>query len=260
MTQLGDLRLLAMGYDLADPEDRRRSAAALAAFYRDLVATIAPEITAEIGAFDATFSKEMKRRLPQLRAVAFEANPYNYEAMARAARAAGVDYVHSAVGEVNGAVTFNIQAAYAGQPMARVKGEDSLLLRTAPGLTYEAVTVPSTTADRFFSRPSYADGRICLWIDVEGASSMVLSGAGETLARTQAVLIEVEDYPHWSGQWLSGQVDRFLTGAGFTPVARDFEYETQYNLVYVREELTRPAWFDLMATGFYSSLSRGAPR
>ena len=112
MSRLSDLRFLAACFDLADPNERKRSAGELTSLYLDLVTAINPDVTVEIGAFDASFSQAIKQRLPQVRAVAFEANPYNFEEVASRVAAAGIEYVHKAVSDVDGTVTFNIMAAY----------------------------------------------------------------------------------------------------------------------------------------------------
>jgi len=255
MSRLSDLRFLAACFDLADPNERKRSAGELTSLYLDLVTAINPDVTVEIGAFDASFSQAIKQRLPQVRAVAFEANPYNFEEVASRVAAAGIEYVHKAVSDVDGTVTFNIMAAYGDDRFPRVKGNDSLLQRTAPGVAYEQVAVPSVTADTFFGQAEFAACRPCLWIDVEGAASKVLEGAANVLARTRSVLIEVEDYPHWEGQWLSQDVDAVLASHGLTPVARDFEYENQFNIVYVDSSTIDAHWLDLLLTRYYSRIA-----
>jgi len=256
MSRLGDLRFLATCFDLSDPEERGRSARLLAGFYSDLVTAIKPELVAEIGAFDASFSRDIKRRLPNTHAIAFEANPYNYEAFAPDAAAAGVEYVHAAVSDAVGSVTFNIIASYGDQKFTRVKGVDSLLQRTAAGVTYEQVTVPATTADVVLGHSRFATGSVCLWIDVEGAVEKVLRGATQTLHKAKSIMVEVEDYAQWEGQWLSANVDAMLAEYGFSPIARDFEYEHQYNVVYVTADVMSNFWYDQHLTRFFSALRK----
>jgi FkbM family methyltransferase len=256
MSRLGNLRFLATCFDLLDPEERGRSARLLAGFYSDLVTAIKPEVVAEIGAFDASFSREIKRRLPDTHAIAFEANPYNYETFAPDAVAAGVEYVHTAVSDSAGFATFNIIASHGDQQFARVKGVDSLLQRTFTGVTYEQVAVPATTADIVFGQSRFATGRVCLWIDVEGAIEKVLRGATQTLYKAQSIMVEVEDYAQWEGQWLSANVDAVLAEYGFFPIARDFEYEHQYNVIYVKTEVTSNFWYDQHLTQFFSALRK----
>lgn len=48
------------------------------------------------------------------------------------------------------------------------------------------------------------------------------------------IYIEVEDFQKWKGQWLSFDVMKHLILNGFIPIARDFEYEMQYNIIFIK--------------------------
>jgi FkbM family methyltransferase len=257
MARLNELRWLASNFNLSDPAERSRSTQRLMALYFDLMMEIRPTVTAEIGAFDASFSQEMKRRLPEVHAVAFEANPYNFEACGGAAREASVEYLHMAIADRDGEITFNVIAGQGDQKFPQVKGNDSLLQRNVGNVDYEQVVVPAITANRFFGAPRFADSRISMWIDVEGAAGQVLQGATEVFDRTQSLLIEVEDIQFWTDQWLSKSVDAFLEARGFVPIARDFEYDYQYNLLYVNPQVLDLPRFDFVMTDYFSKLGAG---
>jgi FkbM family methyltransferase len=256
MPSLDDLRALAACFDLEVPEERKRSAAALRSLFIDLVCELGPPLTAEIGAFDADFSRTIKRRLPQTRALAFEANPYNHSAMSPAAKADGVDYRHMALSDQDGTAMFNIVAQYGADRYSQVKGNDSLLQRTLDGIVYEKVEVPSARADTVFGAPDLAGQRACLWVDVEGAAGAVLEGAQQLLRRTDAILIEVEHHRYWENQWLAGDVDAALQSAGLRPAARDFEYEHQHNLVYVSPAAASLGAYDFLMCRYFSAIGR----
>jgi FkbM family methyltransferase len=258
MPRLTDLRSIASHFELSDPAERSRSTTALMALYFDLLMEIRPTVTVEIGAFDASFSLEMKRRLPEVHAVAFEANPYNFAVCNAGALEASVEYLHMAVADVDGAITFNVIAGQGDQRFPQVKGNDSLLQRNVANVEYEQVTVPATTANRFFSQPRFLDSRFSMWIDVEGAAGKVLQGATEVFDRTQSLLIEVEEMQFWTDQWLCRQVDAFLERHGFVPVARDFEYDYQYNVLYVKQPVMDLPRFDYLMSDYFSKI--GAAR
>jgi FkbM family methyltransferase len=224
--------------------------------YFDLLMEIRPSVTVEIGAFDASFSLEMKRRLPEVHAVAFEANPYNFQVCSANALAASVEYLHMAVADLDGEITFNVIAGQGEQKFPQVKGNDSLLQRNVANVDYEQVTVPATTANRFFNQPRFIDSRFSLWIDVEGAAGKVLQGATEVFGRTQSLMIEVEEVQFWTDQWLSRAVDGFLERYGFVPIARDFEYEYQYNVLYVKPPVLDLPRFDHVMTDYFSKAGR----
>ena len=51
-------------------------------------------------------------------------------------------------------------------------------------------------------------------------------------------MVEVEEQPFWGSEhWLRRQVVSYLFDLGLVPVARDFEYRYQYNILFVRAEL-----------------------
>ena len=226
MARLAGLRSTAGHFNLADPTERHRSTQRLMELYFDLLMEIRPSVTAEIGAFDASFSLEMKRRLPEVHAVALEANPYNFAARSAKALEAGVDYLHTAIADRDGALPFSVMTSYGDRRFPQVKGNDSLLRRNLADVDYEEVVVPATTAKRFFGQPRFLDSRISLWIDVEGAAGKVLRGATEVFGRIQSLLIEVEEIQFWTDQWSSRSVDAFLEQYGFVPVARDSNINT----------------------------------
>ena len=76
-----------------------------------------------------------------------------------------------------------------------------------------------------------------MWVDVEGATKQVLGGGARTLKATQIAIVEVEDQEIWEGQWKAGQVISAMLDAGLVPVARDFEFKGQYNIVFLNRRL-----------------------
>jgi len=67
----------------------------------------------------------------------------------------------------------------------------------------------------------------------------VLKGGANLLddSRCSAVKVEVEERMFWMNQKTAGDVNKFLTQFGFIPVSRDIEYEQQYNVIYLKQEL-----------------------
>src|SRR5690606_1931441 len=142
----------AANYDLFDFNERLRSHHDLVRLFNSLINVFKPGLFVEAGAFWAEASRDIKRRLPQTRVVAFEANPYNY-AMCTAEvdyEAAGVEYVHTALSSKPGDVTFKVPTSKNNEPMDKTMGRASILERTDAKFTHEMVTVPGTTLDAFF--------------------------------------------------------------------------------------------------------------
>lgn len=218
---------------------RARSAVHLDEFYFRLATIAQPSLFVEVGAYKAEASLRMKGSLPDCRVVAFEANPHNHRHLAPSIESAnpGIEYLHYAVADGPNELTFNLRREVDGAQMREITGNSSLLRRTAEDTTYQQIRVPATTLDDFFG--SYTGGPACTWIDVEGASGAVLSGGSQFLSACKVVKIEVEETPMWRGQWLSLDVIEHFLAAGFQPMARDIEFENQFNLVFVENEFAR---------------------
>lgn len=236
------LQSLAAHFDLYGAQGRARSAAVLRKLFFGLVKDIQPRVFVEAGANDGQTSvdiRQMFATMPELtgpsRVVAFEANPYNFKHYGdkRDFASQGVEYLNLAVTNVPGPVTFQVRTSVGGSVTGPLTGRNSLLKRANEEATYEEVTVDGTTLDVFFANEG---GPFALWIDVEGASRQVLTGAESVLARADVVLIEVEDAAVWEGQWLTDEVAVYLDSLGLIAVARDFEYRSQHNELFVRDE------------------------
>lgn len=218
---------------------RNDSAAYLDRFFHELVNLSAPELFIEAGAFKAEASRRVKHDHPGCDVVAFEANRYNHDAMDTEFKfaALGIDYLNLAVSDQPGEVTFHLRTTVNGEPEDKVTGNSSLLTRTDPNIEYEEMRVRAVSLDSHFS--AGMPKRTVMWIDVEGASGPLLQGADSVLTHTDVIMIEVEEYQHWAGQWLSLDVLTHLIGAGFVPLARDIEYENQFNIVFASAEFAR---------------------
>lgn len=236
------LRLLASHYSNMD-RGRADSAAYVTQYFHSLVDLVSPDLFVEAGAYRADASREIKARHPDCRVIAFEANPYNHAEYRDALgfAEAGIDYLNLALTDEPGPVTFHLRARQDGQELRKVTGNSSLLRRTDASTEYEEVTVEGVTLDGHLAREEFTSA--ALWIDVEGATRLVLQGATRTLERAKLVLIEVEETGMWEDQWRSLDVLEFFLAAGFVPVTRDIEYDHQYNLLFVSSELYRRSEF-----------------
>jgi FkbM family methyltransferase len=199
-----------------------------------------PDVFIEAGAHNAATSVKLRGLVPEARVIAFEANPHNHTKFA--ARhdfgALGVEYRLQALTDAVGPVTFKVLVQEGGVARKPDSGRSSLLARDGVAARYEDVTVPGTTLDAALEGVA---GRVALWVDVEGAAQKVLGGAAASLARTDVMMIEVETRPYWQGQWLHTDICAHLMGLGLVPVARDFEYRYQFNLLFLRPEaLAKP--------------------
>jgi FkbM family methyltransferase len=169
---------------------------------------------------------------------AFEANPHTHGAFLRrlSRRAPSLHYHHLAISDADGEATFQIRLSPSGQPK-RKAANNSLLPREDPNVEYETVTVPASRLDSFLARNGLAEKSFSAWIDVEGALGKVTAGFGTALKSCLSLLVEVEEKRFWQDQMLVQDVMAYMDGQGMVPVARDFEYRHQYNLVYLRKDV-----------------------
>lgn len=238
-----DLLLLqqAKTADVASRQGRRASRDRLQVLFQTLQMILRPEMTLEIGAFDARFSRQMATK--GVRAYAFEANPYNYRKFSSQINKLNLplSYLHLAMSDVDGEATFEVKTTINGQTVEPVSGNNSLLRRSADRgeIGYETVTVPSTTLAGFLKQEKLGDLNFSAWIDVEGALSKVLGGFGKAMKNCLSVIVELEELPYWNGQMLYDEAIRWFIGQGFLPVARDFESPHQFNVIFLKAELLR---------------------
>jgi FkbM family methyltransferase len=228
-----------MRLDLAGTEERQHTTVDLIEFFFDLVEAAAVERFVEAGAKDATASIRASRELGIESVVAFEANPFTHRRFVESVRRAGVGYEQLALSDTQGSVSINVRLRPDGSPSA--DGQASLLLRHDNPPGHESVVVDAVRLDDYFA--CSPGGRVAMWVDVEGASSVVLRGADRLLEETDVVMIEVEEVPLWDGQeWTRREVVASLGDRGLVPIARDRQSRLQFNIVFVRRDrLGEPA-------------------
>ena len=200
--------------------------------FRTIARQTDPTLSLEIGAFEASFSRWVRRELPAARAVAFEANPMVWAHHREEVASTGVEYLNLAIGPDNGPVTLHVPRDFDGRARDPVNRMASLgsNLRSEEQVTVEVPGVRLDDAVRLGD-----DDRLVAWIDVEGALGAVLPGSRETLGRAAAVYVEVEAEPIWDGQWLDGDVLEWFAGIGMVPLLRDRQRREQYNVLLVPE-------------------------
>lgn len=217
--------------------------AALDVFF-DLIAMKKPETFCDIGANKGEAGRRALARVPGMKVFGFEANPKIHSRYKKVNVDSGVFWINTAVADQNGKLVLYIPKVLAralkGQNLVServVEAEDtgkSSLLKRDENAEYEAVEVPAVALDKFLEEHAPV-GRVALWIDVEGAASLVLKGAAATLVRTDIIIVEVEGFSFWQNQALVMQVLDTLYAAGFVPVLRDREYhDAQFNIIFLR--------------------------
>ena len=219
----------------------RNNNAAFVECYLEMCERISPQVSFEIGAREANFSRQLKTRCPQTTTYAFEANPYVYEQF-REAVSAGILYVNEAISCDSASREFFIPLVFSRPHgllrLANTNPTSSLKLRKGDGVEYESVICKCDTLDSWHERLGWPTS--VLWIDVEGAVGEVIQGAARSLGScVQCVFVELEKSAGWKDQWLAPHVVGAMNKFGFIALVRDCETPWQYNQIFVREQAVK---------------------
>lgn len=220
---------------------------ALADQFFAAVSKLEPPIFCDIGANKGDAALRAKRILPNAAIHAFEANPKIHAAFAAAPTSMDIGWHNLAVTDETGPVDIFVPRRIShilkrGRLLKQDHRESAdtgkgSLLRRNEEADYDHHVVSGITLDGFLEGAA-PKGDVALWIDVEGAASLVFDGATKTLERTQIILVEVEGYKFWEGQSGASGVFQKLIQSGFTPVCRDREYgDFQCNALFIRNDL-----------------------
>ena len=99
----------------------------------------------------------------------------------------------------------------------------------------------SIRGDTFIENKFKNKNKIALWIDVEGAQSEILHSLLRAFAQgiISSVYIEVEKTPLWLEQkMLDTDIIEFMHKHNFSQFLRDNEDYTQYNIIFVNNNIT----------------------
>lgn len=195
---------------------------------------LAADVFVEIGAHEANFSKSMKTTYSNAIAIAFEANPYVYQKYKDSVIKIGVIYENMAISDQTNYINFGIQQVINGKHIENTAGLHSIMERTDSDKV-QHIRVQSTTLTAYFKKNCIDANNVCLWIDAEGAASLVLKGAKQILEKVSSIYIEVESLEYWKNQWTETYIYKYFLDNGFIPILRDFEYVHQYNMVLVKK-------------------------
>jgi FkbM family methyltransferase len=240
-------------FNLTNNSERVRSNKLLITLFKQVLKKSPVDYMYEVGANSATFSIEARKEGLTKQCIAFEANPYNFAKFTQIYdyKALGVDYRHLAVSDSDGELKFQLMRNNGGGEVPYEVGNNSILKRTHPKVTYEECSVKAMKLDSLHP----GSGSVALWIDVEGAQEAVLSGALETIKKAEAVFIEVVEIKFWQNQWLVTDVTSFLAALGFVAIARDFEYAKQYNILFVKKDLEQSLGHELES--YFAACKKG---
>jgi FkbM family methyltransferase len=209
---------------------------ALTEQFFNIVEFLQSELVLEVGAHEASFSQEMRRRLPNATIFAFEANPHVHEKYKDHIyrSCADINYEWRAISDSDEELELFIPTSIRGvkRPLANRMGSLNLLRNSKVEGT--VVRVPGGTLDGILSH--HIGKSVALWIDVEGAVDRVLQGATLMMSTAQAVMCEVETASIWTKQATDNEILRIFEQFGLIPVLRDCVAQSQYNVILLRKE------------------------
>jgi len=203
--------------------------------FQSLAKRLGAEVICDVGAFDCFHSKRF--RASGAKVIAFEANPVNFDVLARDAgvTAAGIELFNFAAWNRDEEITFNvIDATARGTEWRKLI---SSIHERAPDTSYasEPVRVRAVRLDTFLTDLLAGPARpIALWIDVEGAAYEVLEGIAGIRDRVCLVHVEVETRAFWQGQRLWPDVEALMRQLGFSPIARR-PGDGQFDVLFVND-------------------------
>jgi len=214
--------------------NRAQSAKLLEDAYVGMTKALSPELSVEIGAHEAGFSRRVMAAVPELNAIAFEANPHVYEKYLPGLRAETLDYRNLAICATAGPVKLWMPRTWQNAAFPPANAISSVRQRTNDDFAYDIVTVDGLPLDDALAGLTYETA--VAWIDVEGAQREILEGAPTFLSRALAIYIELETIEVWQGQDTAAAITKTLKQCGFRAVMRDAIARVQFNEVFVRTE------------------------
>lgn len=254
------------GIDKFGKAYKQHSHQVLVSTFFQIIDQLPVDCALEIGAFSAEFSQRFVSAAETHKAIAVEANPYNFDKFKHSVTANGVLYHHAAVLDREGPCELQLQMTDVDIATGYIRGNNSILVSDARPHT-RAVTVPGTTLDalvasyvtsQLFPAPSVS--RPVLWIDVEGALNLVIRGGQRTIADSLLIFAEVEAIQLWNAQATFADIVAQLDELGFSPWLRDCEYEPdQFNVLFFNRKHINIEQLKDIETQYYRQLENFTP-
>lgn len=209
--------------------------------FKWLLKFLKPELVCDVGSMDASEALWFARVLPQARVMLFEANPVNFQAIARRPEVAQkqIMLVGKAAWRENGSLSFFVeQPGETPGEAEHLRGISSTRPRRNPDESKGnvQVTVEAVRLDSCLGQLVPVPASVALWIDVEGAAYEVLEGTRGLAERLVLLHLEVETREFWQNQKLKPEVLALASSLGFVPLARG-RTEEQHDLVLVQRRV-----------------------
>lgn len=165
------------------------------------------ETVLDIGASSGVWSKECANFFPEAQYVLFEPQPVHSEALTRFAGSCRqrVIIVEKAAGAVEGRTYFLTDP------------EDPLGGALASVVSENAITVDVTTVDASVTQFGLS-APFLVKLDTHGYEKSILDGAGDTLEKTEVLIIEAYNYRISDEAMLFWELCSYMSERGFRPI------------------------------------------
>ena len=196
--------------------------------YFDLFKKLKIHSLIECGAYEATASLEAIKR--GCNAIAIEANPNTFKKITPKTNEK-LTSINCGLSEKEGYLNFYYPK--------KNNTEVSSTFQKKAGMEYNTVKILTKPLDKIVKNFDIISKPFTLWIDVEGFQKQVLFGARNVLKNNNCkfLKIEVEKVEKFKGQlFLSKEIEEFLYKFDFIPVFRDFEYDYQFNILFIKKD------------------------
>lgn len=208
--------------------------------FRSLVSLFQPEAILDVGSLDGSDALHFEKLDPNAKVYAFEASPRNFETLSGnvTQSASRITCVNRAAGAIDGTTEFLVWDEPADGNEGANPGMHSTRQRAdAIAGSQSKLIVPMCRLDSF-ARENALTGRVALWVDVEGASFDVLSGADGLKDQIAFVHVEVETEEIWQDQKTERDVLALAPTLGLVAIARG-AHPVQRDLVLVQKCLLK---------------------
>lgn len=238
----------------------------LVRLFFDLLDQFSCSTLIELGAHRATASRNFMRAKKGRRAIAVEANPYNYERFKEKVEKGGTVYKNLAMTNETGFVNMILSDNDSDRKRGHRRTCNSLLrnkdfIRTktiqVSGITFDDLIKESVAKSEIYplnvNRPS-------LWVDLEGALGLLLEGAQKMLPECFAVFAEIEATPLFDNQIIGDEIFKAFSELNFIPFLRDCEYNPkQYNVIFINRRFANSEKFEPIRATYVSAINNFKP-
>jgi FkbM family methyltransferase len=207
------------------------------ALFTSLAKALKTDCVCDIGSRDGEDALFFHQLLPKAAVFAFEANPINYEMMARnsALKESHIRILPYAITNQRGTATFHITDVDYSNPDEN-RGTSSLLVHDGLGIK-ESVQIETHRIDEFLLMNNPTAMRIALWIDVEGVEYFVLEGIRDIKDKVVVVHVETAKTPMRQGQRIYTDVVWLMNRMGFDLCGSNIEEDSNWgDVVFINRK------------------------